>query len=118
MLYTELVLPGVLPLGLLVERMTAGAALLDLPTPRIAPGEPANLALVDLGASWEVGAHGYASKSTNCCFEGHTLRGVVRLTVAAGAVVAPRQRRRRRGGARVSAGRNPRSSTARAPRSS
>ena len=31
-LYTELVLPGVLDLGLLVERMTAGAALFELPT--------------------------------------------------------------------------------------
>ena len=30
-LYTDLVLPGVLPLALVVERMTAGAALLDLP---------------------------------------------------------------------------------------
>jgi dihydroorotase len=85
-LYTDLVLPGVLPLGLLVERMTAGAALLELPAPRIAVGEPANLALLDLVASWEVGARGYASKSANSCFEGRTLRGVVRLTVAAGAV--------------------------------
>jgi dihydroorotase len=67
--------------------MTAGAALLDLPTPRIAVGEPANLALLDLAAEWEVGARGYASKSENSCFEGRMLRGVVRLTVAVGAVV-------------------------------
>lgn len=86
-LYTDLVLPGVLPLELVVERMTAGAALLDLATPRIAVGEPANLALLDLAANWEVGARGYASKSANSCFEGRTLRGVVRMTVAAGAVV-------------------------------
>ena len=33
-LYTGLVLPGALELGLLVERMTAGAALFELPTPR------------------------------------------------------------------------------------
>jgi dihydroorotase len=86
-LYTDLVLPGVLPLALVVERMTAGAALLDLATPRIAAGKPANLVLLDLAASWEVGARGYASKSGNSCFEGRTLRGLVRLTVAAGAVV-------------------------------
>jgi dihydroorotase len=85
-LYTDLVLPGVLPLGLVVERMTAGAALLELPTPRIAVGEPANLVLLDLAAAWEVGARGYASRSENSCFEGRTLRGVVRLTVAAGGV--------------------------------
>jgi len=86
-LYTELVLPGLLPLGIVVERMTAGAALLDLPTPRIAVGEPANLALLDLAAEWEVGARGYQSRSANSCFEGRMLHGVVRLTVAAGAVV-------------------------------
>jgi dihydroorotase len=86
-LYTDLVLPGVLPLALVVERMTAGAALLDLPTPRIAVGEPANLVLLDLAAEREVGARGYASKSENSCFEGRTLRGAVRLTVAAGGVV-------------------------------
>jgi dihydroorotase len=85
-LYTELVLPGVLPLALIVERMTAGAALMELPSPRIAVGAPANLTLLDLDARWEVGARGYASKSGNSCFEGRTLRGVVRLTVAAGAV--------------------------------
>jgi dihydroorotase len=85
-LYTELVLPGVLSLALVVERMTAGAALLDLPTPQIRVGEPANLALLDLAAEWEVGARGYASRSENSCFEGRMLRGVVRLTVAAGAV--------------------------------
>ena len=85
-LYTDLVLPGVLPLALVVERMTAGAALLDLPTPRIVVGEPANLALLDLDASWEVGARGYASKSSNSCFEGRALRGVVRMTLAAGTV--------------------------------
>ena len=85
-LYTDLVLPGVLPLALVVERMTAGAALLDLPTARIAIGEPANLTLLDLAAEWEVGARGYASESENSCFEGRLLRGVVRLTLAAGAV--------------------------------
>ncbi|HEV7771846.1 MAG TPA: dihydroorotase [Conexibacter sp.] len=86
-LYTDLVLPGVLSLPLVVERMTAGAALLDLPTPTIAVDQPANLVLLDLEASWEVGARGYVSKSANSCFEGRTLRGVVRLTVAAGATV-------------------------------
>ena len=84
--HTELVLPGVLPLGLIVERMTAGAALLELPAPRIVAGEPANLTLVDLAAEWEVGENGYESRSANCCFGGRTLTGRVNLTVAAGAV--------------------------------
>jgi dihydroorotase len=84
--HTDLVLPGVLDLALVVERLSAGAALMDLPVPRIEPGAPANLTLVDLGAEWEVGEHGYESRSENCCFAGRTLRGRVLLTVAAGAV--------------------------------
>jgi dihydroorotase len=84
--HTQLVLPGVLPLALVVDRMTAGAALLDLPVPRIATGEPANLTLVDLAAEWEVGENGYESRSENCCFAGRRLRGRVLLTLAGGAV--------------------------------
>jgi dihydroorotase len=85
-LFTELVLPGELDLSVVVERMTAGAGLYDLPTPRIAVGEPANLVVVDLQASYEVGAHGYVSRSENCCFHGRNLHGRVLLTLAAGAV--------------------------------
>ena len=85
-LYSDLVLPGVLPLSLVVEKLTAGGALLDLPVPRIAPGEPANLTLVDLAGEWEVGAQGYESRSANCCFAGRRLRGRVLLTVAAGGI--------------------------------
>ncbi len=85
-LYTELVLPGELELETIIERMTAGGELYGLPAPRIAVGLPANLCLVDLGAQWEVGADGYASRSQNCCFHGRTLHGAVRLTLAAGAV--------------------------------
>jgi dihydroorotase len=85
-LYTELVLPGVLDLSLLVERMTAGCAIFGLPLPRIEPGARADVVLVDLGASWVVGEDGYESRSGNCCFAGRELRGRVLLTLAAGAV--------------------------------
>jgi dihydroorotase len=85
-LFTELVLPGELELGKVIERMTAGGALYGLPTPRIATGEPANVCLVDLEVKFEVGAEGYASRSQNCCFYGRTLHGRVLATIAAGAV--------------------------------
>ena len=85
-LYTELVLPGELELSIVIERMTAGGVLYDLAPPRIAVGEPANLCLVDLDARFEVGEDGYASRSSNSCFHGRTLRGRVLLTLAAGAV--------------------------------
>ena len=86
-LYTELVLSGEVELETIVEGLTAGGALYGLPVPRIAPDEPANLCLVDLGAHFEVGANGYVSRSANCCFHGRALLGEVLLTVAAGAVV-------------------------------
>jgi dihydroorotase len=85
-LFTELVLPGELSLEVVVERMTAGMGLYGLPTPRIAPEEPANLVVVDLEAGFEAGAHGYVSRSENCCFHGRMLHGKVVLTLAAGSV--------------------------------
>jgi dihydroorotase len=85
-LYTGLVLPGVVGLDTLVTRMTAGAELFELPTPRIAPGEPADLTLVDLDAEWVAGERGWESRSENCCFAGQELRGRVLLTLCRGAV--------------------------------
>ena len=85
-LFTELVMSGELGLATVVHRMSAGAALYGLPTPRIAVGEMANLCLVDLDARFEVGEDGYASRSTNCCFHGRALYGRVLLTLAGGAV--------------------------------
>jgi dihydroorotase len=85
-LYTHLVLAGVLELAVLVERLTAGASVFNLPTPLIAPGEPANLALVDLDAEFLAGERGWESRSENCCFAGRPLKGRVLLTVAAGGV--------------------------------
>jgi dihydroorotase len=85
-LYTELVLPGQLDLGLVVERMSAGAELFGLPAPRIASGAPANLTLVDLESNWVAGEHGWRSRSANCCFAGRALRGRVLMTLAGGSL--------------------------------
>ncbi len=84
--YTELVLSGELALATVVERMSAGAGLYDLPIPLIAVGEAANLCLVDLDARYQVGADGYVSRSVNSAFHGRTLVGRVLLTLAAGTV--------------------------------
>jgi dihydroorotase len=85
-LYTNLVLPGLLDLPTLVERMTGGALVVDLPVPLIRVGEAANVCLVDLAAEWQVGESGYESRSENCCFAGRQLRGRVLMTVAAGGI--------------------------------
>jgi dihydroorotase len=80
------VVPGLVGLGLLVERMTAGGAPFGLPVPTLAPGSSANVTLLDLAAEWQVGEAGYESRSANCAFAGRNLTGRVRMTVAAGAV--------------------------------
>ena len=85
-LYTELVLPGVIGLQLLLERLTAGARLMDLDVPAIAVGRRANLCLIDLEAHWTIGEAGYESRSSNCCFAGREVRGRNLLTLADGAV--------------------------------
>jgi dihydroorotase len=54
-LYSYLVLPGVLKLETLLERMSAGPArIFGLEPPRIAVGAPANLVLLDLDGRWRV----------------------------------------------------------------
>jgi dihydroorotase len=90
-LYTMLVKPGVLDLGTLVMRMTTGAELFELPVSRVAVGQPANLALIDLNATWVPGEHGWESRSENCCFAGRRLSARVMLTIADG-TIAYRQR--------------------------
>lgn len=86
-LYTYLVLPGRLPLQTLVQRMSSDAArVLDLPVPTLAEGAVANLAALDLDATWVVGAEGFQSKSRNSAFLGAELRGQVQLTIAGGQI--------------------------------
>jgi len=85
-LHTELVLPGVIDLGLLVERLAGGAAPFGIALPTLAPGAEANVALCDLGAEWTVGEDGYESRSQNSWCAGRTLTGRVLMTVAAGRV--------------------------------
>jgi dihydroorotase len=90
-LYTELVLPGVLDLATIVERLGGGASAFGFERPRIEAGREANLTLVDLDAEWEAGAEGWESRSDNSCFTGRRLQGRILMTVAAGRV-AYRQR--------------------------
>jgi dihydroorotase len=86
-LHSELVLPGVLDLGVLVERMSAGAAPFGFEPPSLAPGSEASVVLFDPEAEWEAGADGWESRSQNSCFVGRTLHGRVLMTVVAGQVV-------------------------------
>jgi dihydroorotase len=84
-LYTSLVEPGLVPLETLLERMSAGPArAYGLEPPRIAVGAPANLVVLDTQANWRVEEDRFRSRSANSWLLGQTLRGQVRMTVAAG----------------------------------
>jgi dihydroorotase len=86
-LYTYLVEPGLLKLETLLERMSAGPArAYGLDAPRIAVGAPANLVLLDLKASRRVSESDFRSRSANSWLLGQTVKGQVRLTIAAGRV--------------------------------
>jgi dihydroorotase len=85
-LYTALVKPGVVPLELIVAKLSAGAPAFGIDLPTLAPGAEANITLVDLDAEWQVGEAGYESRSANSAWAGETLSARVRMTVAAGGV--------------------------------
>jgi dihydroorotase len=82
-----LVEPGVVPLELIVERMTAGPArAFGLSRPRIAIGEPADLALWDLRERYTVSEADLHSRSRNCAFLGREVQGRCLLTLAGGRI--------------------------------
>ncbi|HUG65200.1 MAG TPA: dihydroorotase [Gaiellaceae bacterium] len=87
-LHTHLVLPGILTLETLLERMSAGPArAFGLDEPRIAVGARANLVTLDLDGEWTVTEGGFRSLSANSWLLGETLTGHVVKTVADGRVV-------------------------------
>jgi dihydroorotase len=86
-LYTELVEPGLLPLPMLLERMSAGPArIFGLERPRVALGAPAELVLLDLAGHTHVREDGFRSRSANSWLLGRTLDGRVAMTLAAGGI--------------------------------
>jgi dihydroorotase len=87
-LHTYLVVPGVITLETLLERMSKGPALIfGLEEPRVEVGATANLAVLDLDAEWTVTEDVFRSRSANSWLLGKTLRGRVLQTVADGRVV-------------------------------
>jgi dihydroorotase len=87
-LYTHLVVPGLVPLAILLERMSAGPArAYGLDEPSIAVGEPANLVLLDLNAGYRITETTFRSRSVNSWLLGQTVKGAVRATIAAGRLV-------------------------------
>lgn len=84
---TDLVNPGVIDLPTALARMSwQPAAILGLSRHGrpVAPGEPANLCVIDPDAAWEVDPAGLASRARNTPWAGRKLTGRVRHTILEG----------------------------------
>ena len=80
---TELELPIEQVLALMSWQPAAVAGIDDRHGRPIAPGEPANLCVMDPQAAWTVSGAAMASPSRNTPYEGRELRGQVRHTLLA-----------------------------------
>lgn len=84
----ELVVPGVLTLPQLIDRMSAAPARLwHLPGGSLAPGAAADVVIFDPAATWTVDPARIRSRSRNSPWLGETLPGRVRWTLVGGRVV-------------------------------
>jgi len=88
--YTELVQGGILTLPALLARMsTEPARIFHLPGGTLAPGAPADVAVLDPAAQWTVDPTAFRSKSRNTPFAGRALAGRAVLTIVAGKTAHP-----------------------------
>ncbi len=91
LMLTELVDSGAVDLPGLVRMMSLSPRrILGLPGGVLAPGEPADLTLVDPEARWQVDPARFRSKSRNTPFAGFRLRGEVVATIVGGRQVFAR----------------------------
>ncbi|MYC90100.1 MAG: dihydroorotase [Gemmatimonadetes bacterium] len=87
-LHTRLVLAGVLTLPELLARMSTGPArALGLAGGTLAPGDPADLVLIDANAKWTIDPAAFLSKCRNTPFGGTEATGRVLRTLVGGETV-------------------------------
>ena len=80
-LYTKLVLPGIVPLETVIRALTT------TPRNRFSMESDDSFSVWDLNAQWTVDPDRFQSKGKATPFKGDTLRGVCRLTVCGGKIV-------------------------------
>lgn len=91
LLYTELVLTGELGLPTLLHLLQDGPArVMGWEPPRLAPGAPADLTLLDLEAELPVEGRSFRSKAKWTPWEGERLRGWPRVTMVGGVLAFER----------------------------
>lgn len=88
LLYTELVVTGELSLARLLHLLQDGPSrVMAWSAPRLAPGMPADVTVLDLDTERLVDGATFLSKAKHTPWQGQSLRGWPRLTVVAGTVV-------------------------------
>ncbi|RKY32231.1 MAG: dihydroorotase [Candidatus Omnitrophota bacterium] len=90
---TELVKPGILEWGDLVNKMSFNPAkILGLRGKgTLSPGSDADIIVVSPDKEWTVERNNFVSQSKNCAFLGRKLNGVVEHTIYAGEIVFVRE---------------------------
>lgn len=86
--FTELVTKGVLTIPQLIEKFTTGPAdILGMKDYSLAPGNAADIAVIDPEAKWTIDKNEFYSKARNTPFDGFEVQGRVIMTVVGGKVV-------------------------------
>lgn len=85
---SELVRPGVIPIGRAVELMSVNPAkILRLERGTLSPGAEADIAIIDIDTEWTIDVNAFHSKSRNCPFQGRRVYGRAVKTIVSGRVV-------------------------------
>ncbi len=93
LLHTRLVAAGLLPLGRLLWHLQDGpAAVMGWPAPRLSPGAPADITVLDLQTSAPVVGAEFRSKAKHTPWEGEAFKGWPVATLVGGEVVFRRAR--------------------------
>ncbi|WP_409305356.1 dihydroorotase [Peribacillus sp. SCS-155] len=88
LLYTHFVKKGILSLKRLIELLTIKPAeSFSLPYGELAPGQPADIVLLDLAAEHKIDSNTFLSKGRNTPFDGESCFGWPVLTISQGKVV-------------------------------
>jgi dihydroorotase len=86
--YTVLVRGGIMTLAGLIRLMSASpAAFAGLPRGRIAVGDAADVAVIDIGSPYEIDRSAFVSKGKNTPFQGMRVYGRTRCTILGGRIV-------------------------------
>ncbi len=93
-LYTELVLAGVLDLPLLIEKLSINPArILGIRGGSLAEGVPADVVVLDISTGWQIDKNKFYSRSRNTPFHGRKVTGRAMATLVGGRLVWQRDNR-------------------------